>query len=103
MKYMKIIGGLGLIALCISAGTYFSIISGSGGLAGAMLGAILGVILLAFVNWFVSRRSEGFRPVTDGHQVKNSERVESAEAKYRRMQESQMDEFLREPRRINIL
>jgi hypothetical protein len=83
-------------------GAYLTSMADGSTVGGATLGALVGVILLAFINWFVSRRREGFRPVIDSQPVNKGEKIQSAEARYRRMQESQMAEFLREPPRLNI-
>lgn len=66
---------------------------------GAMIGGLLGLILLGFINSFVSRNSKALRPGTDSHPVSKSEKIESAEARYVKMQDAQMEDLMRFPPR----
>src|SRR5947209_20260172 len=58
MKYIKIIVGLGLIALGAFIGSHISI----GGGSAALLGGIAGAILYCVLDWFASRRHIRFWP-----------------------------------------
>jgi len=98
MKYIKIIVGLGLIALGAFIGSHISI----GGGSAALLGGIAGAILYCVLDWFASRRHIRFWPssshLNEQFQVNNGV-DQPIDAVAGKLKEMSQEEFFRLPRR----
>ena len=91
MKYLKVIAGLGLIPLCVIAGSFISI----GGGNGAVLGGILGLILCCILIWSAWLHWPGSASLDELYQDNSEKQKQAIDDTVRSMREAQIEDDLR--------
>ena len=91
MKYLKVIVGLGLIPLCVFAGSFISL----GGGNGAILGGIVGVILCCILFWSSAPHWRGFAGLDELYTDNSDKKKQEIDNTVRSMREAQIEDDLR--------
>src|SRR3989440_7890441 len=91
MKYLKVIGGLGLIPLSVFAGSFISL----GGGSAAILGGLLGVILCCLLFWSSAPHWPGSATLDELYMDNSDKKKQAIDNTVRRMREAQIEDALR--------
>lgn len=91
MKYLKVIGGLGLIPLGVFVGSFIPLGEGNA----ALLGGMLGVILCCLLFWSAWPHWPGSASLDELYQDNSDKQKQAIDETVRRMREAQIDDNLR--------
>ncbi len=91
MKYLKVIVGLGLILLCVFAGSFIRL----GGGNGAIIGGIVGVILCCMLFWSIWPHWPGSASLDELYQDNSDKKKQQIDNTVRNMREAQIEDDLR--------
>jgi hypothetical protein len=90
MKYLKVIGGLGLIPLGVLAGSFISL----GGGSAAVLGGILGAIGCCLLFWSSTPYWPGSASLDELYLDDSDQKKRAVDETVRRMRETQIEDDL---------
>ena len=91
MKYLKVIGGLGLIPLGVFAGSFIPL----GGGSAAILGGFLGVILCCLLFWSSAPHWPGSASLDELYMDNSDKKKQAIDNTVRSMREAQIEDDLR--------